>query len=668
VVAVVTFGFYMSAQGHFALIAEREHEHHVIITFLALLSTEAIYLIGGVVGYKFLISMHAIEGRDWLDLAALFVAVHVTRALVLLACWPLLRRWGYGLSAKEATVCVLSGLRGAVSLALALLVQGDEKMGSVEGARIAFHTSGIVLGTLLINGTTITTVYQQLQIYSRKDARHHERLLGVGLRHMDEMMQRQVMQCKEHWFFHNCNMGIVAQLLPKLQDVAAHDERDFFGRRQFKYLTESHVEGVMTELAKSIGSDPAASGLGLEGRFAAKLRHAHVHGPGASPFLSRSVLLVEELEDRVSEELELAMALVAGSGAASSAAEGPGQAADVAAEVPANHNSLAASQRARARWMKARQLVRRVLGAMQEAQRRTGEMKEAMKLRLERQPSCFSKTRFAHYVPHAGDPADREMVREVLQMVSNAARSDYKAMFKAGTLSEASYRVLERGLEYQEEAIHGDLKPHRFLQAAGLAEALGGPGDVQMMSCFDVAWAYTSHWISRPVHYRVRALRQCMGRRAPALEWLLLRRDVELLLAFITTTEHILEEACILVGFEEVLIRPLTAVKEKARSDALYKRMQHDPATFVLLEHVLCARLLLRQQRQFLHQLAEEGCLTEADAHRVAKCALEPTEQALWNYSPTRKHLERAGSTQRQHYCPKFDHLVGVAHTAVGVH
>ena len=44
------------------------------------------------------------------------------RAFVVFVFSPILRKVGYGLTAKEAAVMVWGGLRGAVSLSLALLV------------------------------------------------------------------------------------------------------------------------------------------------------------------------------------------------------------------------------------------------------------------------------------------------------------------------------------------------------------------------------------------------------------------------------------------------------------------------------------------------------------------------------------------------------------------
>jgi NhaP-type Na+/H+ or K+/H+ antiporter len=49
--------------------------------------------------------------------------VQISRILVVVILYPLLRHFGYGLDLKEATILVWAGLRGAVALSLSLSVK-----------------------------------------------------------------------------------------------------------------------------------------------------------------------------------------------------------------------------------------------------------------------------------------------------------------------------------------------------------------------------------------------------------------------------------------------------------------------------------------------------------------------------------------------------------------
>lgn len=102
VLAVVIFGFFMSARGHFALAIEEQCRHHAVIRFLALLSNEAIFVLGGVVAFRVLLDgFYSFVLQDWFELLWMYVVIHGTRALIIALCYPLLSRWGYGMSLKD---------------------------------------------------------------------------------------------------------------------------------------------------------------------------------------------------------------------------------------------------------------------------------------------------------------------------------------------------------------------------------------------------------------------------------------------------------------------------------------------------------------------------------------------------------------------------------------
>jgi hypothetical protein len=67
---------------------------------------------------------------------------------------PLLRQFGYGVSAKEFIVLVYGGLRGALGLCLGLLVAVDMDLSHRFRDITIFYVSGMATMTLLINGTT----------------------------------------------------------------------------------------------------------------------------------------------------------------------------------------------------------------------------------------------------------------------------------------------------------------------------------------------------------------------------------------------------------------------------------------------------------------------------------------------------------------------------------
>jgi len=69
--------------------------------------------------------------------------------------FPLMQKFGYGLTKKDAVIVWYGGLRGAIGLALALIVAGAEIIPLEIRNEFLFLTSGIVVLTLLVNATTI---------------------------------------------------------------------------------------------------------------------------------------------------------------------------------------------------------------------------------------------------------------------------------------------------------------------------------------------------------------------------------------------------------------------------------------------------------------------------------------------------------------------------------
>jgi NhaP-type Na+/H+ or K+/H+ antiporter len=77
---------------------------------------------------------------------------------------PFLERIGIGITREKATVLVWGGLRGAVSLSLALSIAADEAIPQVLRDQILFLTAGIVFLTIVINGSTMEWLLHVLKL------------------------------------------------------------------------------------------------------------------------------------------------------------------------------------------------------------------------------------------------------------------------------------------------------------------------------------------------------------------------------------------------------------------------------------------------------------------------------------------------------------------------
>ena len=142
----------------------------------------------------------------------LWIMLGMIRAGVVALLSPILTKIGYGLSVKEAAVMVWGGLRGAVSLSLALLIDANHLIGDRAREMIFLQTTGIVALTLIINGTTSGMVYKKLNVYPPNPYR--PALATQGLRTVHSEMLRYIRTLNEHWFHSNADMDVLISLMP----------------------------------------------------------------------------------------------------------------------------------------------------------------------------------------------------------------------------------------------------------------------------------------------------------------------------------------------------------------------------------------------------------------------------------------------------------------------
>lgn len=160
VMAIVTAGLWMAGPGQTRISPEVRHFLHRFWETLAFLANTLIFFLVGLV-----IALQ-LDGARWSELAllgTLYLGLSAVRFAVTFGFLPLI-----GLVAKEpvrpreAAVMAWGGLRGAVSLALALAVSQHPELDPTLREQILRLTAGVVLLTILVNGTTTGRLLKKL--------------------------------------------------------------------------------------------------------------------------------------------------------------------------------------------------------------------------------------------------------------------------------------------------------------------------------------------------------------------------------------------------------------------------------------------------------------------------------------------------------------------------
>eukprot|EP00249_Psilotum_nudum_P020794 c27850_g1_i1 orf=499-4035(-) len=159
VLAVMTIGMFFAIFARTAFKGESQQSMHYFWEMITYIANTLIFILSGLVIAESILSRHnAFEGRDWAYLLLLYIFVQLSRAVVVIALYPGLQYFGYGLDWKEAIVLSWAGLRGAVALSLSLMVNhtGSDVsyISQKTASRFVFLTGGVVFLTLIINGTT----------------------------------------------------------------------------------------------------------------------------------------------------------------------------------------------------------------------------------------------------------------------------------------------------------------------------------------------------------------------------------------------------------------------------------------------------------------------------------------------------------------------------------
>ncbi|MEC4724453.1 sodium:proton antiporter [Shewanella sp. D64] len=159
VVSVVTLALIYAGPGRTRFSPEvMEHLHHFWHTLSFLFNTLIFILVGLVVSTR----LGLADLANWEYLAVIFLGILIIRASVILGLMPILARIGVGLTKEKSIVLIWGGLRGAVSLALALIVATNEALDIQLRDQVLFLTAGIVVLTIVVNGSSMRFVMAKL--------------------------------------------------------------------------------------------------------------------------------------------------------------------------------------------------------------------------------------------------------------------------------------------------------------------------------------------------------------------------------------------------------------------------------------------------------------------------------------------------------------------------
>ncbi len=268
VLALVTFGLMMAGVGRTRISPQVAHFLHEFWELAAFIANTLIFIIVGVV-----IALRvSYTPNDFLMLILVYFAIIIVRAIVISMFYPIMKNIGYGLSAKDGVIAWWGGLRGAIALALALIVASETSINHEIRAQILSITAGIVVLTSLINATTIKVLIDKLGLSKIGEARIQLRNQTISM--LRQSSEKEITKLKENRFMSGADWDVVSTYLPNVEESksSSQEEEKLFETRKRLLLKEKESywrqfsEGLITSAAVQNLSDEIDHLLDYNGR------------------------------------------------------------------------------------------------------------------------------------------------------------------------------------------------------------------------------------------------------------------------------------------------------------------------------------------------------------------------------------------------------------------
>ncbi len=178
VLGLVALGIVMAGIGRTRISPEVEHFMHEFWEFIAFVANVIIFIVVGVV-----IAQNAHPtGMDFLILGLVYIGIHLVRAINMGTFYPLMKKSGYGLPGKDAIVVWWGALRGAIGLALALVVYTENFRYEFSVADGGSGYNELTTSVFVVDKDKASKLSQQkdLNLYHAASIGHAEAIIKSG--------------------------------------------------------------------------------------------------------------------------------------------------------------------------------------------------------------------------------------------------------------------------------------------------------------------------------------------------------------------------------------------------------------------------------------------------------------------------------------------------------
>jgi len=219
VVAVVSLGLLVASLGRTRISPEVSVFLHHFWQMMAHVANTLIFILVGII----IASRIRLDNWEWwVTLAGLYIGIQIIRAVAVFTFMPILKH--AGITRDKAIVVIWGGLRGAVSLALALIIAQDLFLPKELGDQILFLTAGIVVLSIVINASTMTLLLKYFALDKLSEAKQAS--LIQAQQSIKQHLTDDLVLLQQDEFLQRADWKSLTKPLNEVQPVSAVQEAD----------------------------------------------------------------------------------------------------------------------------------------------------------------------------------------------------------------------------------------------------------------------------------------------------------------------------------------------------------------------------------------------------------------------------------------------------------
>jgi NhaP-type Na+/H+ or K+/H+ antiporter len=191
ILCCVSLGLYFSYKGKSNISVGAHEAVEKFWGCLEFIANTLVFFIAGLICAERAIWHKETTFEEFCKSFLLYILLSIIRMGITFTFFPCLRKMGYGMSAKDAFVIGFSGLRGAVGLSLALLVEQNPAVPGHIRRKVMFYTATLAFYTLFFNGTAMKWLLTRLGMTKVS----HAQLLA--LKHAEDALDSKLQEFKK---------------------------------------------------------------------------------------------------------------------------------------------------------------------------------------------------------------------------------------------------------------------------------------------------------------------------------------------------------------------------------------------------------------------------------------------------------------------------------------